>query len=75
MTEVERTWEGVINDVKEKQDDVKSIVSNYMDFCIYSTEMGHHGRVLSRRVIGSGLYFKKFTQLVVWRMTVMGWAS
>lgn len=54
---------------------MKSIVSNYMDFCIYSTDMGHHGRVLSRVVMGSGLYFKRYIQLAVWRMTVMEWAS
>lgn len=54
---------------------MKSIVSNYMDFCIYSTDTGHHGGVLSRGVMGSGLYFKRFIQLAVWRMTVMGWAS
>lgn len=46
--------------VSERSKMMKVIVSNYMDFCIYSTEMEHHWRIVSRGITGSGLSFRRF---------------
>ena len=61
--------------VSERSKRMKGIVSHYMDFCIYSTEMEHYWRIVSRGITGSGLSFRRFTLRAVWRMTVMGQAS
>lgn len=51
---------------------MKSIVSNYMHFCIYLTEMGNQERVLSRGITRTRLSFRRITLVAVWAIMVVG---